>query len=559
MNRISRDFRPWTLVIVTALLATPCRAASDSSAEKYLEAARRFADVVVERGRDVYGEQAGPLFVDGLHATTLAPATWKKGGETWVLSNFASQQPLLRLLDGLTAMTGEPEYRRAAEEAARCALEKLRTPNGMLYWGGHLAWDLDRDKPVGQGTLVHELKNHQPHYRLMWRVDPAATRRLLETIWATHVVDWTLLDYNRHANAGKEARPRWDHGFDEGVDVPFPTRGSNLSFANVTPPLMHAGAMLAVLGDDGGALLWTRRLARRWQQARHPATGLSGGQLSYREQDRAQEALGHIHPQINEAMIVATYHQSSRYHTLPLAQMQAAESLLESGGERGPVGRELLDWASDDLKTYARRCYDPAAGEFPARMTDGTLIRWKESTTGYYVPESFAPLAPDGFLLWGYCLAYRLTRDDEHWQTARTLAERLGLGDLGDPEGAGRDLNLRTSADDWRLIYALIELDAACQRTGLLDLAAGVADNALALQSDTGLFPRPGREYARTGDEIPLALLHLAAAIEGKRELLPRAAFDRRFFHCEHDEPLQPHQRKRADARTYDHYVHYGQ
>ena len=67
-----------------------------------------------------------------------------------MLSNFASQQALLRTLDGLTGVTGEEKYRRAAEETTRYALEHLRTPNGLLYWGGHLAWDLQEEKPVGQ-------------------------------------------------------------------------------------------------------------------------------------------------------------------------------------------------------------------------------------------------------------------------------------------------------------------------------------------------------------------------------------------------------------------------
>jgi len=91
-----------------------------------------------------------------------------------------------------------------------------------------------------------------------------------------------------------------------------------------------------------------------------------------------------------------------------------------------------------------------------------------------------------------------------------------------------------------------------------LRLASRVADNLLKTQTPTGLFPRSGRKYARTGDEAPLAILHLAAAIQGKRNLIPPAAFDRRFFHCEYHGPLEEHQKKRADRRTYDHLVYYG-
>jgi pectate lyase len=525
---------------------------------RYLGAAIKFADRVLADGRDTYGKERTPLFVDGLHARTLEPVRWKNSGETWILSNFASQQPLLRLLDGLTAVTGDAKYRRAAEETTRYVLEHLHTPNGLLYWGGHLAWDLDQEKPVGQGTDTHEMKDHEPYFELMWRVDRAATRRLLETIWAGHVLDWSLLDYNRHASVRTVVRPQWDHPFDEQVQVPFPSKGNNLSFCVVTPSLAKCGVTLAVLGNDQEALRWTRRLLYRWQQARDPKTGLSGGQLSYRKEDRAQQALGHVHPKINEAKIVATYHQTSRYHHLPLAQMQAAETLLKAGGRFAETGDEFLRWASDDLKVYARECYDPASGKFPARMTDGTPLDWRKAKKGYYIPESFAPQDPDGFLLWGYALAFRLTRDPAHWQMTRQLGKLLGLGDLGQPEGKGRALRLSTDRDDWRLIYVLLELHQATQAPELLRLACRIADNELNSQAPSGLFPRPGREYARTGDEIPLALLHLAAALQGKRSVLPAASFDSRFFHCEYHGPLEPYQQKRDDKRTYDDLVFYG-
>ncbi len=531
--------------------------AAEPQSEPYLAAVQSFADTVLTRGRDRYGKRSTPLFVDGLHVETLQPATWKHRGETWVLSNFASQQLLLRLLDGLTALGGGPKYRQAAHEATRYALKHLQSPNGLLYWGGHLAWDLQEEKPVGQGSDTHELKGHQPYYELMWRVDPQATRRLIEAIWAGHVIDWSLLDYNRHASVTKQVRPQWDQKFNAEVDVPFPAKGGNLSFANVTPPLLHSGTMLAVLADDRDALTWTRRLLFRWQQGKDPTTGLCGGQLSYRQQDRAREALGHVHPTINEAKIVASYHQTCRYHQLPLAQMQAGETLLAAGGRRAEVGSELIGWASEDLLTYARRSYDPATGTFIAMMTDGTPIQWRKSRTGYYVPDSFAPVKPDGIVLWSYATAYRLSGDRRHWLVARQIAQALGLPDLGEP-GGQRALRLEADVDDWRVIYALLELHRATGDRALLELASCVGDRILKVQTQSGLFPRPKRTFARTGDEAPLALLHLAAAIQGKRSLLPAALYDSRFFHCQYDGKLEKHQQKRADKRTYDNLVFYG-
>lgn len=558
MNFHSKLPRWWFAAALAGLAGQVAAAPAPSAGQKYLEATRVFADTVLEHGRDRYGEKQTSLFVDGLHATKLVPARWQRQGESWVLCNFASQQPLLRALDGLTALTGEPKYRAAAEDAARYALAHLQSTNGLLYWGGHLAWDLEQDKAVGQYADVHELKNHQPYYRLMWRVNAPATRKLMESIWAGHVLDWELLDYNRHASTRKPLKPKWDHAFKEDVKVPFAIPGGNLSFVNVTPPLMHSGTMLAVLGQDSNALTWTRRLAWRWQQGRHPETGLCGGQLSYRRQDRAQEALGHAHPAINEAMIVASYHQTCRYHDLPLAQMQAGLSLVEAGGAMAEVGREFIRWAAEDLKTYARQCYDAQTGRFIARMTDGTPLQWEKARSGYYVPESFAPRKPDGELFWGYALAFRLTRDEAHWNMICELARQAGLGEFGQAGGKARALQMDTSHADWQSIYALLEIFQARRDRQWLQLAGRVADNLLETRSHTGLFPRAGREYARTGDEIPLALLHLAAALEDRAVLLPAPKLDHRFFHCEYDGPLEPHQEKRADSRTYDGLVFYG-
>ena len=229
------------LAAALALLAAPADAAGPDRAQPYLKTARAFADAVLEHGRDTYGPDHTPLFVDGLHAETLEPVRWQKDGESWVLSNVASQQPLFRLLDGLTAVTGEPRYRQAAEAAARCALERLRSPNGLLYWGGHAAWDLAGEKPVGQyGFRIHEVKGHRPYYRLFWRVDAKRTARLMNMVWAGHVLDWERLDYNRHADTQKPHAHGWDHPFTEALEVPFPAKGGNLSFVNVTPPLLHS-------------------------------------------------------------------------------------------------------------------------------------------------------------------------------------------------------------------------------------------------------------------------------------------------------------------------------
>jgi pectate lyase len=191
-------------------------------------------------------------------------------------------------------------------------------------------------------------------------------------------------------------------------------------------------------------------------------------------------------------------------------------------------------------------------------MTDGTPLKWRQAKTGYYIPESFAPRNPDGHLLWSYAMAYRLSEDKNIWKMLGHLTRTMGIGDIGSPAGTGQALKLDTENADWRMIYALLELHRATDSSSMMKMARRIADNLLKLQTSTGLFPRAGRRYARTGDEIPLALLHLAAALEGQSDKMLPPMFDGRFFHCEYHGELAENQKKRGDKRTYDNYVFYG-
>ncbi|MDW8310489.1 MAG: hypothetical protein RMK20_14035, partial [Verrucomicrobiales bacterium] len=169
-----------------------------------------------------------------------------------------------------------------------------------------------------------------------------------------------------------------------------------------------------------------------------------------------------------------------------------------------------------------------------------------------------APYGPDGLNLWNYALAFRLTGDRAHWDMLRDIAQNLGLGDLGQkPRARRRNLNFNTAAADWRLIYALLDLHKATRDPAFLRLAARIGDNLLRWQTQTKLFPRPRYAWGRTGDAVPLALLHLAAALDGKSDRLPRPMLDNGFFHCEHDGATGPNPNIQDD-RTYDSSLYFG-
>jgi len=138
----------------------------------YVDYVIQFADNVLERCKDKYGDKKSPLLTDGINLKTGEPIKWEKH----ILSNLARQQNFLRTVDGLTEITGEPKYREQADEWIGYGLNILQDPDsGMLYWGGHTSYDLLEERPL---LGNHELKCVYPYYNYLYKVEPEATYRL---------------------------------------------------------------------------------------------------------------------------------------------------------------------------------------------------------------------------------------------------------------------------------------------------------------------------------------------------------------------------------------------
>jgi len=243
---------------------------------KYLNAVREFADNVLQYGRDTYGPKHTPLFVDGLNIHTHEPVKWisPKGDPStatetkkWILSNFASQQTLLRTLDGLSSITGDPKYRDAAKEAVKYAFENVRSSNGLFYWGHVAAYDASTDEVRGNG---HCLKLDYPHYELLWKVNPTETKRFIESYWSAHIKNWSNLDFNRSASITGNLDEPWNHTYDE--DGPTFFKSGRRGLFTTASSLIQAGTTLYRLSHEvnfrtfASMLIWVitdYRLCRR--------------------------------------------------------------------------------------------------------------------------------------------------------------------------------------------------------------------------------------------------------------------------------------------------------
>lgn len=536
MRSISRIYTVVGLVLIVAIspsLFAEVNAPKEES--KYLNAVREFADNVLKHGRDTYGPKHTPLFVDGLNIHTHEPVKWisPKGDvskttetEEWILSNFASQQTLLRTLDGLSAVTGDPQYRDAAMQATKYAFENLRAPNGLFYWGHYVAYDAQRDEIKYAAPKFHILKVHYPYYELMWQVDPEATKRFIGAYWSAHVLNWSNLDFNRIAAYSASLEEPWKHKYTGGPTF-FQSRSNAGGFFNTGTSLAHAAATLYGLSKEDQPLVWSRRLIKRFVDTRHPATGMTKymyNKLPFKvweddSTDHFADKRSFIFPSRIFAEVRKEYYPES---VVPHQWM----SVLLVGDMLGERGRDFVRWATEELTAWGKASYRRQDNSFIPIVTDGTNV------DGYVLKEDCpigdkgdvaAPVFADLAFFWAYATAYRITGDEFMWQMARDICSGNEFGDIGEDPGKTPEVKLNTICSDVYGLLGFLELYAKTREPDLLSVARRIADNILEAKFHKGFFvPSQNHIYTRHDSFEPLALLYLVATIESRSESVPR-------------------------------------
>jgi pectate lyase len=148
-----------------------------------LDAVIKFTNNLLADGKDIYSGKATPLLVNGINVFTREPVKWifSNGAEA-VLSDFACQQNLMRVLVSLSNLTGDEKYKSAATNMLQYYFAHFQDTSGLLQWGGHKFVDLKSLSPVGPSDkdLVHELKNAYPFYDFWYEVNPESTVRFIK-------------------------------------------------------------------------------------------------------------------------------------------------------------------------------------------------------------------------------------------------------------------------------------------------------------------------------------------------------------------------------------------
>ncbi|GAG07632.1 unnamed protein product, partial [marine sediment metagenome] len=203
------------------------------------------------------------------------------------------------------------------------------------------------------------------------------------------------------------------------------------------------------------------------------------------------------------------------------------------------------------LTARATHGYDEATKSFHAMLIDGTKLGPADvKISGYVKPERLEKRPVDSRHFLAYALAYKLTGDKLMWRMTRSIASALEFGELGVEPGRPGAVDRATSNDDPLVIFGLLELYGGTGDKAYVDLARRVADNALTARVHNGFFvPSQDHLFASFDDPVPLALLHLRAAMLEVSEKPPAFWCGRGYFHCPYD----------GKGRTYDVRVIYPQ
>jgi hypothetical protein len=220
---------------LTALFFCVCVArggaasSSDDSPSFFLDIVRRYADVMIERGRDTYGPKKTGLLLSALDRMTLAPLTARpappagirredRPGRPWAALTGANphlDQNLLRVLYVLSELTGDPRYRDVADEELTWFLNNTMSPaTNLLPWGEHLSWDVMLDEPIAGGTvLMHEFARPWVLWERCFALAPEASKRFALGLWEHQIANHETGAFDRHA-------PYFEHGPVDGKDFP---------------------------------------------------------------------------------------------------------------------------------------------------------------------------------------------------------------------------------------------------------------------------------------------------------------------------------------------------
>lgn len=200
-------------------------ASSTFAGDRYLDAARRFVDTMIEHGTDRYGVERSPLFAAMLDLETLRlpveqvppefyrsrnrqvqsvgfglppmPTGVRPGDRAPFGNNIEHDFSLLRAMYQLSVLLDDKRYEQHADEYLAFWLNHCQSPEtGLMASGEHNSWDFVRERAHSD---VHEVFRPFPFWDKLYAIDPYRALRIAEGLWMSQIADKATGDFNRHA------------------------------------------------------------------------------------------------------------------------------------------------------------------------------------------------------------------------------------------------------------------------------------------------------------------------------------------------------------------------
>lgn len=447
--------------------------------QPFLDVVRRYADTMIDRGRDAYGPQKGPLFLSALDRATLAPldaippapAGVRKGdrvggnGVPLVGANAQLDENFLRVLYTLSEITGEPRYGRAADEEIDWLLRHTLSPEtDLLAWGEHLFWDPMADQAHSEHEIpVHEFSRPWVLWDSAYRLAPEHAKRFALGLWRHQIADPATGAFDRHA-------PYWKHGPTDGLDFP---RHGGFYIGTWAEAYAHTSdetflkAIEAVLG--------------RFERKRHAKTGF----IPWRGRDRFADTRQTLSLAVDCAAAAERVPAplAARLKSFVDREDEIFLGLPHDPKSKGfayRIDRETGECGGWGAPTTAASAWDLAYGDTsPASTAMICVERYVQTTKGKY--RDLVVAAADGYLasepaaeadIWpqayGHVIsleltAFRWTGKDAYLERARAAARRaveVFWQDKALPRASTKTEHYETITGADTLALALLDLHA---------------------------------------------------------------------------------------------------
>ncbi|MBQ4259988.1 MAG: S-layer homology domain-containing protein [Lachnospiraceae bacterium] len=530
--------------------------AIDRTPSTRLEALIAHCENALTYGRNQEGATYPQLFVDGINPSSKIAPKWDVMEQ--VPSNLYSQNMLLKMLEGMTWITGDQKYQDAAYQQIQMRYDTLGLvdENGLFYAGPHSFVDVITGDYV---DVWHEVKGQELPIELYYKVDPEGFEKFVTACWNAHIYDFSSLVMNRHGVHNKlmqNGGDIWSAAYTN--PDPFVV-SEKIPFVSSAIDLIEMAVFLSEKTGDPKYKAWGDRMLDKVIGVTNPDTGMTGAQYGV----LYDPTTGDYEDRwlLNFAGADFVDNQGTDYKTLTTADYKIAGENMKTNrvtvkatAGLGPrVFAELYemtgdetyyDFAKGNIMGFVRYMYDKERHLYNGyMMTNGTDVNpGKDNgpvlvaprggyymTEGYSFPETEA-IADENFE--GMIAVCHMLKPEEQaekqeiWDAIRAWGIHEGMGDLGTYMGENVNVNLQSTCFRPLFCVGLVSLYKYTGNQQYYDLAVRIADNIVArfFKEETGMFATYAyAPYTKFSDERVYAVFCVEAMTRG---LLDRIDLD---------------------------------